>query len=932
MRKNADLSSYLKSVNPIFSIFSCQFVVTECVRSVIHGKNKSPTYNERYLVVASPGVFLLKTNNFLPGINMEKIFPFVSITRMEVNPDCIIISQSKTNSGSDDSQIIFKTVNQVNIAYKIHTIRDFLYGNTALPYEIKIDPSIINDFTRQKYIYNSSSKIVDIFLSCALVYDHSKLQIPKLDSMCSLLNQIQEFKTFEINSVLMKKPYLASFAATISIDNDINEVRICDINLGLNQFQKLLISILQRTKSIKRLIFIHTKFEESDFSQFIHFMQSNPTFCGDEWIFDSCDFSKPEQSKFDKFFSSFKNYQRPVRILTFNRCHFSLTMFEKVVRDILFSNCFHSLEILWITNIEYPDVVLSFLIQLISSDLLIKVKKLNTLSIIDCCINLSDLFEKMVKLNSNTIINSTPEETGLGVLTTNFSGNSFWSPVTDKLWVTLHPRTNLILRKCTFSDESLASLFHALSLHKGKSLHLDCSGIAVSENGWLIFRKEIMGEKNEKETIHLSQKNELKPICLNTLTELVWDNNVIDSNNVKSFTNFLKEQHQLRKLSINDCINVHSALKRIKSFAGKRSSSFDEGSNDSKKRSLISFYTPRSSEIELDCSELQTNDDNELFEKELNLIIRCFVDFAKSCKLISFRIRSNFKSTCIGPKLLPLLEQLLKSQKLRVLDIFGQNIGDDNLEKVINLIPKSLEEFIFDGNSSSIEKLHNLLDQIGNASHENFVSFDDDQITLNLKKVNFPDNDVKKCLEKTPSAEKNDFQANFNTLKKEYSKLFQPSDYIDDQNIKNNKKSKNNLTDEFNNVELDYALSKINQYQTFSMKSDVDLDDENDDNSLSENDSSMNENTHVLARDDKLLKRKKISSITISLGSLSENQFLHDQNDCLSSSLNDEETKTILDECGLSGSKNDPMKVIMEKFSSEFSFEALSQKIEMTDS
>ena len=329
MRKNADLSSYLKTVSPIFSTFSCQFVLTECVSCIVHGKNKSPSYQERYLVVATPGILLIKANNFLPGMNIEKIFPFISITKMEVNPDCIILS--KTSNNSDDSQIIFKSVNQVNIAYKIHAIRESLFGDTALPFDIKIDPSITSDFTRQKYIYKSSSKIIDIFLSCALVYDHSKLQISKLDLICSLLNHIQEFGTLEINHTLMTKPYLASFAATLSIDNDIKEVRICDINLGMNQYQNFLISVLQRTKSIKRLIFIHVKFEDSDFSQFIHFMQKNPTFCGDEWIFDSCDFSKPEQSKFDQFFSSFKNYQRPVRILTFNRCRFSLTMFEKVV-------------------------------------------------------------------------------------------------------------------------------------------------------------------------------------------------------------------------------------------------------------------------------------------------------------------------------------------------------------------------------------------------------------------------------------------------------------------------------------------------------------------------------------------------------------------------------------------------------------------------
>lgn len=922
MRKNIDLSAYLKSVNPIFSTFSCQFVATECVYSMIHGKNKAPSFQERYLVVASPGVFLLRSNNILPGINIEKIFPFIAITKIEVNPDCIIISQSKANNGLDDSQLIFKTVNQVIIAYIIHTVRESLFGDTALPYEIKIDPSLINDFTRQKYTYHSSSKIIDIFLSCTLVYDQSKLQNKKLDIVFSILNQIQEYGTLDVNSALMIKPYLASIAATLSIDNDIKEVRICDVNLGSNQILKFLISVLQRTKSIKRLIFIHVTFEDSDFTQFVHFMQSNLIFCGDEWIFDSCDFSK--QTKFDLFFSSFKNYQRSVRILAFNRCHFSLTVFDKVVRDILFSNCFHSLEVLWFTNIEYPDVVLSFLIQLISSDLLIKVKKLNSLSIIDCCINLSDLFEKMVKLNSTTITNSNIDDNGMGIITANFSGNSFWSPVTDRLWQTLNSNTYLIFRKCTFSDESLASLFHALSLHKGKSLHLDCSGIAVSENGWKIFRNEIMGDNTDYnddddddiESHQIIQKVEIKPICLGTLTELVWDNNVIDSNNAKAFTIFLKEQHNLRKLSLNDCINVKSVLKRRKTFSGNISSSTAESDVSLIRKS--SFHIPRSSELEM------TSDDSTVFEKEVEFVISCFVDFAKSSKLNSFRIRSNFKSTCIGPKLVPLLEQLLKSQRLRVLDILGQNIGDDNLEKVTNLIPKSLEEFIFDGNSCSADKLLNLLDNICKTTQTNALIVNNDQNALNLKKVNFPIFDYNKCMENLPSDKKTEFQTNFKALKRDYSKLFQPSDYIYDQNLNVNK-SKNNLIDEFNNVELNNALSKIQQYQSFSTKTDVDLVNDEDELFMSNNDN-LNE---------KLLKRKKISSIAVSLGNSNELQPLLDtdkNNNKNYFSMNNVETESILKECGLFGPKKDPMNTVMAKFSTEFSLNSLTQKSEMINS
>ncbi|KAK8899571.1 hypothetical protein M9Y10_001887 [Tritrichomonas musculus] len=973
MRKNADLSSYLKSINPIFSVFSCQFVVTEWVHSIIQGKNKTRSNQDRYLVVATPGIFLFKANNFLPGFFLERIFPFVSIIKIEVDPKYIKITKSKAPNNSDDCQLMFKTVNQVIIAAKIHSIREALFGDTGLPYEIKIDSTLENDFNRQKYTYHSTSKIIDIFLSYATLFDFQKLQSSKLDAVCPLLNQIQDNKTLELNSELISKPYLSSIAATLSIDNDIREVRVCDINLGAIQYQKFFISVLQRTKSVRRLIFIRVAFEDSDFLQLSLFMQSNSIFCGDEWIFDNCDFSKPDQTKFDLFFSSFKNYQHPIRILTFNHCHFSLMVFEKVIRDILFSNCFHSLEVLWITNIEYPDVVLSFLVQLISSDLLIKGQKLNTLSIIDCFIDLSDLFDKMVKLNPAFLSNKNNlidfENDGFGLITANFSGNSFWSPVTDKLYIALNKRANLIFKKCTFSDESLASLFQALSLHKGSSLHLDFSGIVVSEKDWLIFRKEVMrdpsllhiqtdkkgdqGVEDNSDTVpHISK---FRPLCLNTLTELVWDNNIINSKNAQAFVNFLKEQPHLKALSINDCINPHSTMKRKSSLSAvshslnndSSSSLIDTNNNSSSQRRKSGhFYFPRSSELEKSHSE-NLNGNSVNLEKEIEFIILCFIDFAKSSKLASFRIRSSSQLTCIGPQLFPLLDELLKSPKLRVLDIFGQNIGDINLSKVTNSIPNTLEELVFDCNSNSAQALLRVLEQIirdSNSSSSNNMTDDSDvseRHVLSLKKVTFPDFDVKNLLSKLSISEKVEYQTKFEILKREYFKLFQPSDYIDssyEQSLKygsngNCKKKNTNSTDICNNIELNYALSKIRQYQNFSQ---LDEEVENFDNENYEsffNDD--NDNFIDNFKDEKSMKRKKIPSIAITLGTSNEQSFisLNDgENPSSSFTLNNEITDSILNECGLSDQKNDPMIAVMERFSFEFSLEALTQKIEAQSS
>ncbi|KAH0785990.1 Leucine Rich Repeat family protein [Histomonas meleagridis] len=286
---------------------------------------------------------------------------------------------------------------------------------------------------------------------------------------------------------------------------------------------------MRRSRTILRFVMKGVTFNNS-ISYFLISMNNHPNFAPSEWIFEECEFDCPYAGA---FFECFIKFQGSIRVLTFNRCKFTKPLFGTFCQTVLFSRCFYSLETLWITDVIFPDDVVSFLIQLFGSDWLTKTQSIRTLAVIDCCLQVDQLFSQIQDFKT-------------GIVTFNFSGNTFYCAPILKSENSLSPQLNLIFSKCAFADDALAGLFTALSNHKGRSLQLDCCSIYASADGWKLFSKI--------ETT----------IVLPTLTGLVWDKNPITTENVNDFISFLKNQPKLSTLSISDCITNDSSI--LKSF------------------------------------------------------------------------------------------------------------------------------------------------------------------------------------------------------------------------------------------------------------------------------------------------------------------------------------------------------------------------------
>lgn len=887
---NKNESEAIKAIHPLFRSQSCQFLLKEPV-SIIHDDNR---IEERLLIVASPGIFLIKKHYW--RLQLETSISFNSIIKIDVQPEFVTIYKDQKTF------IRFTHLKRLEIASKIHGIRSSLFGHYfSSQYELIVNNLIRDNFSCYQFNYQPTSIIVDIFLTNILKYAFQSINSNQISNLTLLLNKIQETGVLKIDQDFLSLPYLPAIIDTVAISEHIHELWFVNINIGLQSIENLLISILTQSTTIQRLIFNGSIFDDSDFGKFSSFMGSNPTFCVDEWIFNNCDFRS--NSRFVSFFHAFYCLAKPIHVLAFNKCQFSSQCILDITRDFLFSVCFHSLEVLWLSDIQFPEEILNFLMQLISSDWFVKSQSLNTLVLNNCGLQLSELFEKLATLLSNkTDINHDKSVFGLminnNILTNkinlhfptiDLSGNFVLKNLTEDFRFMLSNKMNLILRNCSFSDESLSSLFKALSLHTGESLSLDLSHILISNNGWSVFSKEIF----------------TTPLKLNSLTELIWDHNEITIKNVESFVCFLKEQPNLQKLSINDSIVVIS-------------SESEDTNSDQKHKGIekVPVHLARS-------------------ERDIQTIIDCFMDFVNHSKLTSISIKSTSENTCIGPQLYPLLDYLLKNNQMKTIDITGQMIGHYNLWNLVNSLSPSLTDFMFDGNSNSIEIDLAILDflfRIKKSKKTNFseisflnneickfenIQFVHSQTNYNqliydknlpkieccLENISFPSNDISRNLKKLSNSKIQVFRTKVEMLKKMYHQIF--------PNGKNYRLDSSNILHD-----VETLIHTIHRYQNFSR----DLLKHNECMKSGSSTNLFNSPLSQLPNSDQNEKRNKIPS-------LGQKLHCNDNSQSVRFCIIDDQVRGLLNECGYNNNKNDPMTAILSTFSNKFSLDSLKAMI-----
>ena len=494
----------IKRANPVFNVFSCQILAAEKV-SVVSQKNSSES--ERILVVGTPGVGVFRDRIFPRGLFQRSFISYADINKLIVSArDVRIISASET--------IVFRHANQLRIASRIHATRCALFDQVDLPYVLEVAADAENLFSSHVFVYHASSLLADRFLA-SVVRTKQTLESGSMEKVCHYLMELKN--SIEVNKRLLGMNYINAIAMAVAYDRGITEMRIKGIAFGVAG--PFVTSVLAKTVSIRRVMFVKMYFDQVC-QEYLDMMKSSETLRADEWIFEECNL---DVGYFMRFFNAFIKYKASVKMLTFNKCSFAQDMFEEFSQTLLFSKCFHKIEVLWLADIQFPDDVLAFLMQLCGSDWLIKNQTLHTLAIVNCFVNLDKVFQQLMRFHT-------------GIVTANFSGNPFVNPPSPEFVKTLSPQMTLVFANCGYAEGSMAGLFESLASHKGVSLSLDCSGAVIRKEEWRNFERV------------------LSHTVMPTLTELVWDKNPITPENVHSFIEFFKNQPKLTSLSISDCI------------------------------------------------------------------------------------------------------------------------------------------------------------------------------------------------------------------------------------------------------------------------------------------------------------------------------------------------------------------------------------------
>ena len=508
-----------KSLHYIFTVQSFRCVALENNIKVGAKLNES-----QILLIASPGIFFIG-KNWIRNYKVKSVISYASIRQIHVSETNVEITTPhnvKVQFSHDNKSTM------IDLAVKIHYIRDLLFGNRKKTYSLIVDQTVqaifhrsLTKFKDQDYFPNS--KIVDIFYSY-LLKNYSYSISGDLNAHYFYLTKLSN--TLVIDKTLLSMQFFTLILASLSINDSINEIRISETDFS-EFIQDILISLIRKSTSVFRLIFYKVCFNSS-FSKLELFLKKNAIFCGSEWIFNECNM---ENNYICDLLRCFENYKAQIRILVFNNCSFSENTCHKIFYDdFFFASCIASLEVLWISNVLFPNIM-PFLNLLVSVDNIMKQRKLRTLSIMNCNIDISDI------LSSKSLYES-------GVININFSGNIFNKKLNEDAFINSPNYFNIILNNTNFlqCDESFSSLITALSLHKGQILKLNCANANVSKKGWEMFH------------------NIESSIVLKTLHSLIWDGNSISLSNIKGFVSFLSNQPFLRELSISDCIFSNESI------------------------------------------------------------------------------------------------------------------------------------------------------------------------------------------------------------------------------------------------------------------------------------------------------------------------------------------------------------------------------------
>lgn len=470
---------------------------------------------ERTLVLATSGIYLLKYRTFPKGFIVSRLIPFVDFISLSINEVGFTVK-------SDVVSFTISHSNYISIAAKIYRVFSTLFLNPHFHFLLSVGRTEQNEFESDPFIYPPEKRLANRFVGCLLhtKFDFNESILLELYEKLSKIN-----KDVIITNNTLTNPYCSAIIQAIALDQELTDLTLLEISMAA--FIQYFPMIVRYSTTIKRIVMKDVSFSPP-LKDIRNLFKHECNLSSTEFIFERCNFESHDSTL---FFKAFSNYPTEIKLLIFKDCRFCVESLDALFQMVFFVPSFHKLETLEVSGLHMPEELSLNLIQLSCCKWVLETHCLTNLSIIDCGIKIDFLLPQLLAFDS-----------GISIL--DLSGNILLNPLPPPLQPISSVDT-LILSNCQFTNDSLFSVFFYIdnfdiSNKATPSLTLDVSNAQGVD--WTTFYSRLA-----------SPQAGGQPFTVQKMTGLIWDNNQLLSDNIEKFFNFLIAVPHLHTISISKC-------------------------------------------------------------------------------------------------------------------------------------------------------------------------------------------------------------------------------------------------------------------------------------------------------------------------------------------------------------------------------------------
>lgn len=496
--KMQNIKEQLFNIHPVFRIPSTRIFWADNVLK----KNTHNSLQSRYLVIASPGIFLFERKTFPKGLAISRIIPYC---------DLVLITAKKDETFEFfKAKVTMRLQHQSNaevVAMAI-SIRDVLFGDKPRYPKLVFDEPTRKRIENSNFIFETDSLLADRFISLSL---ETPVKHLIYDQLFEYYEKLKNFpSSFSINAEMLASNLISPLSSAIAYDKEIQSLQLDGINLS--SFVEYLKPIVLYNSSIQNLILTSVNFNDNllGFTQ----IWDQKTAC--QINFFSFLHCQLVSTNFITFLSAFPKYKIDVQTLLFISCHIDRTILEKILIAIITSKCFLGLTELYFNDLTDNIPLEPLFCKFFGSPFIKNHKNLKNLSLINCNLKLDKILPTFM-LHIKSIRYS------------NFSGNYCLSDVQIPNFGLLD---EIDLSSCSFTSSSLCSFFKCFAdSQKHIPSQVSFNELKMSDKDWTDFYNIIATPEFNNS---FGQIPNLKMFS--------WCSNKMNGKQVENFMNFLSEK------------------------------------------------------------------------------------------------------------------------------------------------------------------------------------------------------------------------------------------------------------------------------------------------------------------------------------------------------------------------------------------------------